>query len=267
MPRTLKKKVPLAQVAGFHFDHEAHAYTLDSKPLKGVTTILGVIAKPALIQWSASCAVDYIESTVPPFNEDTELPIMTISRDSFASICKEARVAHRKKKEAAGEAGTDVHAQIEDIIKSSIEHGEGLIKGGVSVVPQVQQFLDWATTNKVRFLASEQRLYSKEFWYAGTADFVCEKDGKMYVGDVKTSSAIYSEHFIQASAYAHALEAMDMAMSPDIGQWKMDDLKFDGVLIVNIPKKGGLNVQENYDLKGNFEAFKAALVLHNYLNK
>ena len=35
------------------FDAKKHVHTLDGKNLTGVTTVLSVIAKPALIQWAA----------------------------------------------------------------------------------------------------------------------------------------------------------------------------------------------------------------------
>ena len=48
---------------GYDFDDtgKRHAHYINGKRATGVTTILGVIAKPALIAWSARMAVDYIE--------------------------------------------------------------------------------------------------------------------------------------------------------------------------------------------------------------
>ena len=40
----------------FIYKDSNHSYTLDGKRLTGVTTILGVIAKPALIGWAARMA-------------------------------------------------------------------------------------------------------------------------------------------------------------------------------------------------------------------
>ena len=44
----------------FTFNKEEHYYELDGKRMYGITTILGVIAKPALIQWAANMAVEYV---------------------------------------------------------------------------------------------------------------------------------------------------------------------------------------------------------------
>lgn len=252
MPRTAtKKKVALPKIEGFVFNEEYHAYTLDGKPLHGVTTILRVINKPALIQWAANEAVRFIEENIKTcFNTAGKFVEL-----AFAQTCLDAKFAHRKKKEAAGEAGTDVHAQIEEYIAVMIMDHDGLATEMSGYEhPQVKEFVQWAVLKKAKFLDTEKRLYSRTHWYAGTADFICVIDGKLFVGDVKTSSAIYPEHFIQASAYAHAL--VEMGLYKD----------FYGVIIVNIPKKGGLNVEENYDLDGNFECFKACITINNRLN-
>lgn len=236
----------------FQFDVEKHMYTLDGKPMHGITTILRVIAKPALITWAANMAVDHIWNNTERFLGE----LNQYNEANFLELCEEARNAHTKKKESAGEAGTTVHAEIEAYINYCLQH-EGwavplLNELDKEVAPQTNEFVSWALKYGVKFFASELKLYSEKLWCAGTADFICEINGKMYVGDVKTSSAIYPEFFIQASAYAHMAREM-----------KLYD-KFHGVIIVNVPKRGGLVVKENYDLKGNFEAFKAALVLHKF---
>lgn len=252
MPKTVKKRIPIPKVAGFHFDEAAHTYTLNGRPLHGVTTILKVINKPALVQWSANVACDYITNNLPLcWGDDGK----TWNPEKFGEVVSEARTAHNKKKEDAGTQGTDVHGMLETLIKNAIEKNGGfVVQVETGLNNQVDTFIKWASENNVRFLDSEKRLYSETHWYAGTADFVCEIDGKLYVGDIKTSSSIYPEYFIQASAYAHALEEMNLYKG------------FHGVVIVNVPKKGGLNVRENYDLRGNFDCFKACLVIHNQLN-
>ena len=47
--------------SNFKFNKEEHYYELDGKRLYGVTTVLGVIAKPALIPWAVKMAIDYIK--------------------------------------------------------------------------------------------------------------------------------------------------------------------------------------------------------------
>ena len=82
---------------GFHFEPSTHTYTWNGKRMTGVTTILGVIAKPALIAWASNQAVDYIEHHSI---SDEETGIFIKSAD-----LEEARTAYAKKRDKAGEAG------------------------------------------------------------------------------------------------------------------------------------------------------------------
>src|SRR3990167_7518512 len=139
----------------FNFNKENHTYTLDDKPLTGVTTILSVVAKPALIQWSANEAINYVEEYLRAGNT-----ILSLGEPTVEKMLKEARTAHRRKKEDAGQKGVDIHSLVENWIKD----------GSLPEEPNEQliNFISWAQENKVKFLASEQQVYSRKYWYAGT---------------------------------------------------------------------------------------------------
>lgn len=242
--------------ADFEKNHAYFADEAGTRAYMGITSVLNIIAKPALIQWAANMAVDYIKSKTKNVVVDgMESNIRGYITDE---MLEEARFAHRKTKEKAGADGTDIHAEIEKLIKVSMEVNNGKIEAFMlndELPKQVKEFAQWAMVNSVIFLASEKRLCSQSLWIAGTADFFAIVNGKLMVGDIKTNkSGIQTTHFIQASAYAH--------MAKEMGLYE----EFGGVVIVNVPKHGGIKVQENYDLSGNFEAFKAALVLHKFLN-
>lgn len=236
------------KIGAYEFDEANHVHKLDGKPLTGVTTILGVIAKPMLIQWSANMAVEYIEKNSGKREKDEyDDEYYRV----YPNILAEAKVAHRRKKESAGEFGTNVHNAIEQWIKTKavwVSQNEMEQKA-------FNHFVKWAEDNKVKFYESEVHVHSRKLWVGGICDIVCEIDGKRYVADIKTSSGIYPEAFIQCSAYAKFLEEM-------AGVDKM----FDGVLILNCNKKGGFEHQFNYDIEGNWECFKAAVTLYRQLN-
>lgn len=253
MSKTATRKKPInRETKGFLFDPLAHTYTLNGRPLYGVTTVLRVVNKPALVNWSANCAVDYIESVYLSNGGDRQ----DIETEHFKATLKEARVAHRKKKETAGEAGTDAHEMIEVIVKNAIEHSKGFVtieESGLN--NQVDVFIKWAKENKVQFLESEMRLYSEKSWYAGTCDLVfLDAEGKKWIGDVKTGSAIYPEYYFQMAAYQNALSEMGLHT----------DIK--GAMVINTKKNGGLEIGVNYDHEGNLGAFLAALTIHKQLN-
>jgi hypothetical protein len=227
----MKSSLKLEKV-GFYFDEGSHTYYLDGKPLTGVTTVLQCIAKPALIQWAANMCADYIKENY--------------SGELTDELLKEARTAHRKKKEDAGQKGTDVHSLVENWIKTGVSPEEPN--------KQFQNFVNWAQENKVKFLTSEQRVYSKKHWYAGTLDFICEIDGKKYIGDLKTSSGIYGrEYFFQCAGYRQALE-------------EMGETDFHGSIIVRCGKKGDFETKESFDYETDRDGFNAALRLYRILN-
>lgn len=229
---------------GFFFRESDHMYFFDGKPMTGVTTVLNVLAKPALIQWAANEAIKYVfENGV---EKDTDF--ILISKESLG----EARTAHAKKRDKAAEQGTDIHSILEGIIKEAIEKHEGfLVAQTISDNSQVQKFLDWGLENKVKFLESERKLYSSQHFFAGTVDFTCEIEGRRYVGDIKTTSGIYDlTPFLQAGAYRLMLT-------------EMGEPEFLGTIIVRLGKDGSFEVKERIHSENrDGETFLHALVLY-----
>jgi len=182
-------------------------YKLDGKSLTGCTTITGMQAKGFLINWSASEAYK---------------DCLTLSKDKIAEIIKNKQYAHTRKSDKAKDKGTLAHAQVEKFINHYIDTKEYLkleIKDE-EVKTSVDRFIEWARNNKVEFLGSEVSVYSREHWYAGTFDFVCILDGKLLLGDFKTSKQIDDTYFAQGAGYAIAVEESN------------PEVKFDGIVIV-----------------------------------
>ncbi len=260
-------EVEMAQVPqGFTFDEANHLYMLDGRPLTGVTTILGVIAKPALIQWAANLAAAEAFKTFDKVESEELLKLIAAIEsydkidteaarelDKLFPMWKNARTTHNKRKKEAAQKGTDVHAVIEQIVKDVIANSEGKILTGKNPEPLVQKFLDWAIENKIQFLESEKRIYSRANWYAGTCDLVFIKDGKKYVGDIKTSSGIYGrEYFFQMAGYQIALE-------------ELGEKDFHASTIIRCGKDGSFEIKDSFDLEADKEGFLAALKLYRAL--
>lgn len=239
-------------MSNFTFNEKAHYYELDGKRMYGVTTILGVIAKPALIGWAANMAVDHVIENSASEKTDDGLRYQVIE-----SVLADARKAHTKKKEAAGTKGTDTHALVEEYVKSCIEIGHlAVLTDEQDKSDALVKFAGWALENNVKFLASEKRVYSEEYWTAGTADFTCEIDGKRYVGDLKTMKKIWDRTpFYQVAAYRKMLQ-------------EMGEPEYHGTLIVNINKETNeLTEERSYDTEGDQKCFEAALCLYKNLNQ
>lgn len=188
------------------FREKAHRYYWGGEPVPSVTTILGRLSKPALIQWAANMAVDHLLAN--PQDHDG------------------ARKAHTVKRDTAADVGTVVH-----------EYAAGQLRKDEQVIllppdPQVLRAADalrvWLSEHEVVPLAIERRVLSQRYGYAGTTDFFGHVDGKLCVLDFKTGGGIYDEMWLQTAAYEVALRE-ELGISEPIGRW-----------LIHLDKKTGM---------------------------
>jgi hypothetical protein len=218
----------------FKFDEAEHIYTLDGKPLIGTTTALGVIAKPALIPWAVKVCFEWL---VENFNGELT-----------DSLIKEAKSQHKKIKESSADIGTEVHKAIEEWIKENKEpklNEQGMV--------MFNHFKKWAIDNNIKFIESEKQVYDEDLWIAGTIDLVFEKDGKTYLGDIKTYSGIYDRTpFFQCAGYRYMYE-------------KTTGKKLDGSCIIRLGKDGSFEEKWSYDYETDLKGFTSAVELYKAL--
>lgn len=228
------------------FEPKTHTYRIDGKRATGVTTIIGVLAKPQLIGWASRMAVEYVKEHAPLDTVGLEIPLRHVTDE----ILENARVAHTRKKEDAGQKGTDMHALVEEYINACLTSFEGK-----PVAPKegdvIKQFTDWAVENVEHFIFAERQMYNKDLFIAGTADFAyVGKDGKKYMADFKTSSGIYGiDYWLQVAAYRMLAEAEG-------------DEVYDGATVVRMGKDGSFDVQKLYEYETYKEAFLCCLTLY-----
>lgn len=235
------------------FNKQKHEYLIDGKPATGVTTVISVLAKPALIGWAANEAVKYIKDNVDSFYQKSGTDCYVI----YPSTLEEARTAHTRKKEAAGTHGTDAHALVEEYIGLNLKNNEGKPfieyhwQTEDSWLRPILPFMKWANENVDHFLFAERIMYDAKRFIAGTCDFAyIDKQGRRVISDFKTSgSGIYYEMWIQTAAYQMLAEGEG-------------DEKYDYRTIVRLDKKGKFEVQERHDYKTDVTAFLCALKLY-----
>lgn len=237
-------------------------YQLDGKPLTGVTTICNEQAKGFLINWAASEAYK---------------DCVNLTKDEINQVIKNKTYAHTKKGDNAKDKGTAAHDYVERFVKAQIEdkvyRREDITDEEVRT--SVTRFYDWAEENKVEFIASEVSVYSREFWFAGSFDFICKLNGKTLLGDFKTSKQIDGTYFAQGAGYVIAVEENNK------------DITFDGVIIVRsiLAKEGNVwyekssngkakrmealafEVAISYDLEREKTYFLSLLNLYRYNKK
>lgn len=257
-------------VKKYEFNKEKHLHLLDGKPLTGCTTILSVLAKPALIQWAADMVVYQMGWRSPKkpllIGEKNQLDASTEflqwlngkTVEEWVDFMEEARKAHVKRKEKAGEWGTETHETISNLIRTAIDYNEGKIQDIETTSQAIRNFIDWSIKNKVKFLETEKNIYSESLWIGGIVDFICEIERKVWIGDIKTSkSGIYSENFWQCAGYDLMVKEMKLPFAQDIK----------GYLILNLKESGEFIEKRSISNGDNTKAFLACLEIYRVKEK
>jgi len=141
----------------------------DGIRVPGVTTILRLLAKPALIHWAWKCGIDAIDYRI---RRDKASDIGTCAHHIIAADI------------------TSFGADLSEFSKATIDKAENAYLA----------WMDWCKSfGDYNTIASEIPMVCSS--YGGTLDWVIERDGKIILIDFKTSKGIYPEMVYQLSAY------------------------------------------------------------------
>jgi hypothetical protein len=136
----------------------------------GVTTVLNVLDKPALVAWSNRLGLQGIDST--------------------------------KFKDKMADIGTITHLRILAELKNEVpdlsEYSQADIKTSDNCM---LSYHEWLRYHKIEPICVETPLTSDRFGYGGTPDFIGLVDGRLEIMDYKTGSGIYGTAFYQVAAY------------------------------------------------------------------
>lgn len=155
-----------------------------------VTTVLGVLNKPALTMW-------------------LQKQIFNATLDGAQTFAQANKVVKEISKKAM-DSGTRVHKYVED-------YGTGKeLKLDEDLMDYYKAFNEWVIDYKPEFIAREFTVTSKKYGYKGTVDMLAKINGKGCLIDFKTGKSIYETVELQASAYKQAYEEQ--------GRGKIDEL-------------------------------------------
>ena len=265
----------------FTYDNNKHEYRLNGIELPGTTTPLTLVNE---LSWDSkgkmTSKMDIIKNWALKLMYETAINLFgkrkSIDQLEFAEILVEAKKAPNQRFKDAGLSGTDIHDIIEQRIKYAINSNKGFMSGEWSDIAQVNNFEKWAFDNNVKFLYSEEPIYSKEWMNCGTVDFICEINGKILIGDIKTNGDKRRYEWT-GSGYDFTKPVSDIhipalwqtgcygKMATEDTARKLID-KFDGVVIVNIKKSGEfdekLDVRFDYDVESLIRAYEHVLFLY-----
>lgn len=138
--------------------------------IPGVTTIISILNKPALVHWAWDLGCKGIDYRT--YRDD---------KADIGTLAHEMILCHLKKEKV----DTSFYSQ------RQIDLAETCFT----------KYLDWEKDKEVKPLLLEKPLISEIYQYGGTIDNYCLLNGRKTLIDYKTSKAIYDENFIQISAY------------------------------------------------------------------
>lgn len=211
-----------------HFDPAAHVYFRyddegNRTNIDGVTTVLGVINKShMLVPWATKLCIE----TLKGYMFDEQGGLKEFTTEDLLMWMHEAKNKHRERLEEAGDIGHIAHDAIEQSIKYAIANTDGIvIQTEGTILPEHEQArncvvaaFDWMKKHNVRWLATERKIYSREFDVAGTADGKCIVDscddimccrGRTFkdrkaIADWKSSNHLSDSYAYQTAIYQFA---------------------------------------------------------------
>ena len=237
--------------------HKPPFYEIGDRRYPSVTTVLSVIAKPALVQWAANeaskAALDFAMEVW-----DRKTPITEAEFKSW-------KKAHRDKADKALDIGTWLHDLMDFLLGVRAAHP------GPCPDLATGENLERAAKGAVEGLGLRLVENGRKVWrdgigeqYAGTFDAIVEKGGLRYLVDWKTSSAVFGEMHLQTAAYVKARLHVFWEDRKDEGGAMA--VVVPGRAIVRLDKKtGGYEwVESPLSLEEDYAAFIACLKLYNW---
>jgi hypothetical protein len=214
-----------------------------------VTTILGVVDKPAIANWK----VDRAAKGAIKMAKNGSLAAL-IEQDEAMALSA-IKTAWRSELDEAGQAGTMVHETIEAQIKGTEK--PVLTPVATQIVTNLNRLM---AEYEVEPIHSECTVYGlqPDLEWAGTLDLIVEmfvpgRGRRRLVADIKTSKGVYDEMAAQiGGAYCHA----DKLVTGDTGE-VIEMPEVDGAVVFHARPEGALVVPVAADQTAN-EFFMAA---------
>lgn len=181
-----------------------HGYLLDGQKIISVTKVLSLgMPKPALINWAASEAAQAAWEL-----QDRQQKL------SYSEFVTHVAKAHERKRNTAAVKGTAVHNYGEQLV-----HGVKVIGIPDEVAAKVDQYVKFLNEWQVVPLVVEAPICIMDLPCGGTFDIVFTSPlfpGRVFLGDIKTSKAVYGDNALQLEAYSRGDFYVDLATGSEM---------------------------------------------------
>lgn len=202
-------------------------YLFDGREFPSVTTILNVLAKPALIYWlQRETAKAVIDGATSP---------------------EQAIRAVKEASKVRAQEGSDAHTAAE-----AYTRGEMLTDN-----PYFASIDNFFKTIQPKALHTELVLLNTEHGYAGTCDFIAKVGASTVLIDFKTSKAVYKDYHLQVAAYRRC----ELGITRTGERLKI--IPADKTAIVLLRTDGSFQYIE---VVGDYDVFLAALQIFNWVD-
>jgi hypothetical protein len=149
----------------------------------GVTTILGILNKPALVKWANNLGLQGIDSSR--------------YRDEMADI------------------GTLAHYLIMCHLTGQTPDTADYSPNQLEMAENATlSYYEWAKGHTIEPILVEEALVSDQYGYGGTVDLYAAVDGVKTLVDFKTGKALYPEMLYQLAAYKQLLQEHGYEVGP-----------------------------------------------------
>ena len=201
----------------------------DGTMVPGVTTVLGVMNKPALVPWANKLGLSGIE--VGKYVDGLA---------EIGSLAHAMILCHLHKEKP----------DLSDSSPNQVSKAENCLCS----------FFEWEKQHTIEPMLLETPLVSETYGFGGTPDFVGRVDGQIEVIDFKTGKAIYEEHLYQAAAYEQlvAERALSEALPGEVVG--VDRLR---ILQIGRDETEGFSEKVIASWDSHWGVFKACLDLYN----
>ena len=197
--------------------HYANPQTGEMVP--SVTNVISILDKPALPRWAAKMVA-----------ERAALMKGSLGRMDDGDIVDTLKAVPWQRSNRAADRGTSIHEYLEARLNDW--EPEPLSD---DAEPYREAADAWMLAHDIQVVETELTLFHP--LYAGTTDFVAHVDGKLTIGDFKTSKAIYPEAALQLAA----LFGCGVDQHGDPAPWRDTDgevLEVPELLVVRIGQDG-----------------------------
>ena len=236
---------------GIHRTPRHLYYFNGAGPWPGVTTVTGVLDKPALVRWfreqvarAAIASAERLVADRDAGNEDAAVAYLLATRNEGTD---------------GRERGSRIHGVLESVLRREsvdIDPADAAAVAGARA---------WLNEAKVRPLEVEAFLINETLGYGGTCDLIAEIDGEVWLLDWKTSKSVawasgkvYDEMRLQLAAYGNA---EFIARPADPVRHPLPAITRYGIVHVT---NGGTRLYDAQVGPADWSAFRAALHLYQW---